>query len=63
MAALRDGVTYGEIILAALRRFPARIAFQQDARTLTYAQTADLLARWITVFTRRGRIPPSPTWR
>jgi hypothetical protein len=32
MAALRDGVTYGEIILAALRRFPGRIAFQQDSR-------------------------------
>ena len=54
MAVLRDGVTYGEIILAALRRFPERIAFRQDARTLTYAKTADLLALWVTVFARRG---------
>ncbi len=54
MAGLREGVTYGEIILAALRRFPERVAFRQDSRTLTYAQTADLLARWITVFTQRG---------
>jgi fatty-acyl-CoA synthase len=57
MAGLRDGVTYGEIVLAALRRFPDRIAFRQDARTVTYAQTADLLARWITVFAQRGLQP------
>jgi fatty-acyl-CoA synthase len=55
--ALRHGVTYGELIVTALRRFPDRIAFQQDDRRLTYRQTADLLARWIAVFTqyRLGR--------
>jgi non-ribosomal peptide synthetase component E (peptide arylation enzyme) len=57
MAGLRDAVTYGEIILTALRRFPDRIAFRQDSRTLTYRQTADLLARWITLFTQRGLKP------
>ena len=51
---MRAGVTYGEIIIAALRRFPQRIAFRQDGRELTYRQTADLLARWITVLTMRG---------
>lgn len=51
---LRDAVTYGELILTALRRFPDRVAFQQDDRRLTYRQTADLLARWITVLTQRG---------
>jgi len=54
MPALRDAVTYGEIILTALRRFPDRVAFRQDDRTLTYRRTADLLARWITLFTQRG---------
>jgi fatty-acyl-CoA synthase len=53
-AELRDAVTYGAIILGALRRFPDRIAFRQDERALTYRQTADLLARWITLFTHRG---------
>src|SRR3954463_8690523 len=57
MVGLRDAVTYGEIILTALRRFPDRIAFRQDGRTLTYRQTEDLLARWITVFTERGLKP------
>ena len=57
MAGLRDAVTYGELILTALRRFPDRIAFRQDARSLTYRQTADLLARWITLFTQRGLKP------
>ena len=57
MAGLRDGVTYGELILTALRRFPERIAFLQDDRRLTYRETADLLARWITLFTQRGLKP------
>jgi fatty-acyl-CoA synthase len=57
MRGLRDAVTYGEMILTALRRFPDRIAFRQDGRTLTYRQTSDLLARWITVLTQRGLKP------
>ena len=52
--ALRTPVTYGELIVTALRRFPDRIAFQQDDRRLTYRQTADLLTRWIAVLTQRG---------
>ena len=57
MSVLRDAVTYGEIILSALRRFPDRVAFRQDDRSLTYRQTADLLARWITLFGLRGLKP------
>jgi fatty-acyl-CoA synthase len=57
LTSLHAAVTYGEIILTALRRFPDRIAFRQDDRTLTYRETADLLARWITVFTERGLGP------
>jgi fatty-acyl-CoA synthase len=57
MARLHDGVTYGEIVLSALRRFPQRIAFQQDGRTLTYRQAEDALARWVTALTHRGLGP------
>jgi len=57
MAGLRDAVTYGELIVTALRRFPDRVAFRQDGRELTYRETADLLARWITLFTERGLEP------
>ena len=51
MDGLRNAATSGEIILTALRRFPDRIAFRQDGQTLTYRQTGDRLARWITLFT------------
>jgi fatty-acyl-CoA synthase len=57
MAGLHDEVTYGEIVLTALRRFPDRVAFRQDGRAITYRQTADSLARWITVLTQRGFLP------
>ena len=42
--ALRSVVTYGELIVTALRRFPDRIAFQQDDRRLEQAALRDPVA-------------------
>jgi fatty-acyl-CoA synthase len=54
MAGLYDAATLGDIVTAALRRFPDRIAFQQDGSELTYAQTEDALNRWVAVLHERG---------
>ncbi|HUP23947.1 MAG TPA: AMP-binding protein [Thermoanaerobaculia bacterium] len=51
---LHQEITYCEIVLAALRRFPDRVAFRQDGRDLTYRQTAELLARYAAVLRRQG---------
>jgi fatty-acyl-CoA synthase len=53
MAGLHEPVRYIDLVLTALRRFPGRVAFRQDGRDLTYARTADLLARWVGLL--RGR--------
>ena len=57
MSALHEPARYTDLVLTALRRFPERVAFRQDGRELTYAQTADLLARWVTVLAGRGFAP------
>jgi fatty-acyl-CoA synthase len=57
MAALHDVVTYGEIVLTALRRFPDRIAFRQEGRAMTYRETEDHLSRWTAVLGQRGFRP------
>jgi fatty-acyl-CoA synthase len=57
MAGLYGAATIGDIVTTALRRFPDRVAFRQDGRDLTYAQTADALARWVAVFHQRGLRP------
>jgi fatty-acyl-CoA synthase len=54
MSELHGGMTYCEVVLAALRRFPERVAFRQDSRDLTYRQTAELVARYAAVLRRRG---------
>ena len=54
MAGLHEVARYTDIVRGALRRFPDRVAFRQDGRDLSYAQVADLLARWVTVFRTRG---------
>jgi fatty-acyl-CoA synthase len=54
MPGLHAPARFVDLVLAALRRFPDRVAFRQDGRELTYRQTADLLARWIGVFRERG---------
>ena len=51
---LRRDVTFGDLVACALSRFPDRVAFRQDATEWTYRQTADLLARWVTVLQQSG---------
>jgi hypothetical protein len=53
VTALHQPVRYTDLVLDALRRFPERVAFRQDGRDLSYARTADLLARWVTILRRR----------
>ena len=57
MSGLRDAATVGDVVVAALRRFPDRIAFQQDGARLTYRQVEDALARWVSVLRERGLRP------
>jgi fatty-acyl-CoA synthase len=57
MTRLHDGITYGQIVLTALQRFPDREAFRQDGRAITYRQAADRLARWTAVLQQRGFRP------
>ena len=54
MPTLHEPARYTDIVLAALRRFPDRVAFREDGREVTYARIADLLARWIAVLRRSG---------
>ena len=57
MPALHEPARYTDLVVAALRRFPERVAFREGGREVTYARTADLLARWVAVFRRRGLRP------
>src|SRR5262249_18288292 len=54
MPRLHEPARCPDLVVAALRRFPFRVAFRQDGRDLTYAETADRLARWVGVLHRRG---------
>lgn len=49
--------TYAELIATALGRFPSRVAFAHDGRTLTYGAAADLLGRFMQVYVERGLGP------
>jgi fatty-acyl-CoA synthase len=57
MVGLQDTATMGDVVTAALRRFPDRVAFRQDGRELTYRQTEDTLARWVAVLQQRSLRP------
>jgi fatty-acyl-CoA synthase len=57
MAGLYDAVTVGDVVLAALRRFPDRAAFRQDGQEMTYGQAEEALARWVAVLQERGLRP------
>jgi fatty-acyl-CoA synthase len=57
MAGLHDSATVGDIVTSVLRRFPDRVAFRQDGQQMTYRQTEDTLARWVTVLLDRGLLP------
>ncbi len=51
---LHRPITHTELVINALRRWPAREAFRQDGRSWSYAETADLLARFARVLHDRG---------
>src|SRR5215471_7946811 len=57
MTGLHDTATIGDVVTAALRRFPDRVAFRQDGTELTYRQLEDALARWVSVLHERGLRP------
>ena len=57
MAGLHEPVRYTDLVLSALRRFPGRVAFRQDGRDWSYAETLDLLGRWVAVLRARGLAP------
>ncbi len=57
MPGVHDAATVGDILVAALRRFPDRVAFRYDGRDWTYRRTEDLLARWVAVLGERGLRP------
>jgi hypothetical protein len=37
------------MVTSVLRRFPDRVAFREDGQEMTYRQTEETLARWVTV--------------
>jgi fatty-acyl-CoA synthase len=51
---LHRPITHSELLVNALRRWPARDAFRQDGESWTYAATADRLARSVRVLRDRG---------
>src|SRR5271170_1709565 len=53
MPGSHESVRYVDLVLAALQRFPDRVAFHQDGRDLTYRHTRELLARWVAIFRKR----------
>jgi fatty-acyl-CoA synthase len=57
MTRLHGTATIGDVVTAALRRFPDRVAFQQDGSVYTYREVEDALARWVSVLRERGLRP------
>lgn len=47
-------MTYQDLVVNALRRFPSRIAFKQDEREITYAQALETVARWTALLRGLG---------
>ncbi len=54
MPDLHETASVGDMVTAALRRYPDRIAFRCEGTSLTYRQTEELLARWVVVLRRLG---------
>lgn len=54
MAALDEIASLGDVVTAALRRHPDRVAFRSDGRSITYREAEDLLARWVVVLKQIG---------
>jgi hypothetical protein len=53
-ADLHRPITSTELVVNSLSRWRGRESFRQDGRSWTYAETADLLARFVRVFRDRG---------
>ncbi len=51
---LHRPLTHTELVVNSLRRWPSREAFKADDRSYTYAQAADMLARFARVLQERG---------
>ncbi|MBW2229197.1 MAG: AMP-binding protein [Deltaproteobacteria bacterium] len=54
---LHRPITHSELVVNSLKRWPDRQAFRQDGRSWTYAESADLLARFARVLQERGLEP------
>jgi fatty-acyl-CoA synthase len=54
MGDLHRPVTYTEMVIGALRRYPQRVAFSQDGREVTYSEAADFMGRIGRVLSDRG---------
>ncbi|MFZ0171105.1 MAG: AMP-binding protein [Acidimicrobiales bacterium] len=57
MPDLHETASVGDVVTAALRRYPERVAFRCESVSLTYRQTEQLLARWIVVLLQLGLRP------
>jgi fatty-acyl-CoA synthase len=57
MTGLHDTAIVGDVVTAALRRFPDRIAFLQDGAEFTYRHIEEALARWVSLLHQRGLRP------
>lgn len=54
MAGLHDTVTFTDLTLTALRRWPDRVAFRQAGTEWTYAAVEDQIARLVALLGARG---------
>jgi fatty-acyl-CoA synthase len=54
MSGLHEVASLGDVLVAALRRHPDRVAFRQGDRQLTYRQTEHELSRWVAALHRLG---------
>jgi fatty-acyl-CoA synthase len=57
MARLHEVASLGDVVISALRRHPDRVAFRSEGAEMTYRQTEDALARWVTVLHQLGLRP------
>ncbi len=57
MAGLHDTVTFTDLTLTALRRWPDRVAFRQDGRSSTYREVEDEISRLAGLLLARGLQP------
>ena len=54
MAATTSGATVSSVIVEVLRRYPSREAFVAGDRRLTYAQSSEIIRRFMAAYGERG---------